>query len=538
MSNLLWKSLLASPAVVGAALAMSGAAMATEAQSNEIVVSEISVLESELSVLEEVAPVAEPIELAVVTEAQPSEVVASELSVLEEVAPVAGPIELAQVTSVSELSDVRPTDWAFTALQRLVEQYQCIEGYPNQTFRGNQAMTRFEFAAGLNACLDRILEIVGTFPTDELDAIRQLQQQFQAELAQLRGRVDALEADVAELEANQFSTTTKLRGQVDSNLVVPFDVLGATDTSTTFDNRARLNFDTSFTGEDLLRIRLQAGNNNGSLGGATGIAGFGPANAAGGDFNIGINDFFYLFPVGNRLDIIVAANSIAGDDYVVSTIVPFDGPSVLDAGGPLFYDVFAGGDSGAGFSFALSENFVFDAGYSFGATGATGGSNPSTGIFAAGDQSYIAQLSYISDGFLDIAFTYLHGSASDALGNVTEADTFAVPVNFDFGGFMVGGYFAYHDFETSGTAVAVDDDTSWMVGFAVPNVFGAGNEFGVYGGVSPSTLATEPLYIEGYLSIAVNEFLTLTPAVVYLDTDSGAADDTGLFGAIRATFNF
>ncbi|MGB3292459.1 MAG: hypothetical protein WBB01_05600, partial [Phormidesmis sp.] len=30
---------------------------------------------------------------------------------------------LAQVTSVSELSDVQPGDWAFTALQRLVEEY-------------------------------------------------------------------------------------------------------------------------------------------------------------------------------------------------------------------------------------------------------------------------------------------------------------------------------------------------------------------------------------------------------------------------------
>ncbi|MFN7297029.1 MAG: porin, partial [Pseudanabaena sp.] len=32
------------------------------------------------------------------------------------------------VTSVSQLSDVRPTDWAFTALQSLVERYGCIAG--------------------------------------------------------------------------------------------------------------------------------------------------------------------------------------------------------------------------------------------------------------------------------------------------------------------------------------------------------------------------------------------------------------------------
>src|SRR4028118_208006 len=61
-----------------------------------------------------------------------------------------------QVTSVSQLSDVRPTDWAFGALQSLVERYGCIAGYRDGTFRGNRAMTRYEFAAGLNACLAQI----------------------------------------------------------------------------------------------------------------------------------------------------------------------------------------------------------------------------------------------------------------------------------------------------------------------------------------------------------------------------------------------
>ena len=60
-----------------------------------------------------------------------------------------------QVTSVTQLSDVQPTDWAFQALQSLVERYGCIAGYPDGTYKGNRAMTRFEFAAGLNACLDK-----------------------------------------------------------------------------------------------------------------------------------------------------------------------------------------------------------------------------------------------------------------------------------------------------------------------------------------------------------------------------------------------
>ena len=57
-------------------------------------------------------------------------------------------------------------------------------------------MTRFEAAALLNACLDRVTEV-----TDEL---KRLMKEFEKELAIIKGRVDGLEARVGELEATQF----------------------------------------------------------------------------------------------------------------------------------------------------------------------------------------------------------------------------------------------------------------------------------------------------------------------------------------------
>ena len=107
-----------------------------------------------------------------------------------------------QVTSVSQLSDVQPTDWAFQALQSLVERYGCIAGYPDSTYKGNRAMTRFEFAAGLNACLDRITELIAVATSnlvtrEDLAILQRLQEEFGAELAVLRGRVDSLEARTA-----------------------------------------------------------------------------------------------------------------------------------------------------------------------------------------------------------------------------------------------------------------------------------------------------------------------------------------------------
>nr|MCU0538018.1 iron uptake porin [Hydrococcus sp. Prado102] len=67
---------------------------------------------------------------------------------------------LDQITSVSELRDVEPTAWAYEALRSLVERYGCIVGYPDSTFRGNRALSRWEFAAGVNACLNTIERLI------------------------------------------------------------------------------------------------------------------------------------------------------------------------------------------------------------------------------------------------------------------------------------------------------------------------------------------------------------------------------------------
>ena len=125
---------------------------------------------------------------------------------------------LSQVTSVSQFTDVQPTDWAFQALQSLVERYGCIAGYPDSTYRGNRAISRYEFAAGLNACLNRINELIASGTANlaskqDLETIQRLQEDFKSELATLRGRVDALETRTAYLESHQFSTTTKLVGE-------------------------------------------------------------------------------------------------------------------------------------------------------------------------------------------------------------------------------------------------------------------------------------------------------------------------------------
>ncbi len=255
--------------------------------------------------------------------------------------------DAAQVTSVSQLSDVRPTDWAFGALQSLVERYGCIAGYPDGTFRGNRAMTRYEFAAGLNACLDQITKQIGTSTAnlvkkEDLLAVQKLQEDFAAELATLRGRVDALEARTSELEANQFSTTTKLSGfawfnvtgawandkirveTTDQKAALPIRPAGrdpvtnrpivqkVDNPEVTFSQLVWLTLNTSFTGKDQLITQLAVGNGNSPANQFTSAGLFNTFGTPFLDQTSGNNpnelilrELSYRFPVTNNLQLVI-----------------------------------------------------------------------------------------------------------------------------------------------------------------------------------------------------------------------------------------
>jgi opacity protein-like surface antigen len=486
MKNVFCKTWLVAPVTIGVALTVSGHAFA-ETSSAEVARAKLT-----------------------------SDVVANSVS--------SSPTQLAQVTSVSELSDVQPGDWAFTALQRLVEEYGCLEGYPDRTYRGNRALTRYEFAAGLNACLDVVIQLIGE--GSQLDEIRRLQEEFAAELATIRGRVDTLEADVAELEANQFSTTTKLRGQLDAHLVVPFDELEDEEDGgevVTFEYRARLNFDTSFTGEDRLRLRLQA-SDRGTPSSLRAVAGgladqSGPINGL--EDNVGLDDIYYEFPVGDRLSVELAANSRSAGDLVSSRIVPYAGPAVAEFGEDGFYESAFDQDSslGIGLNYELTDNIVLDLAYS-----TENGNDNDVGIF--NNYEYLVQLNYLSDGLIDAAVTYQDGEVEGSTIDYVIAGL----LNLDLGRFQVGGYYAF-----------IEDDAGnsdeWQVGISVPDFLAADNELGIYGGVD-SDPESDPVIIEGFYAISVTDFLTITPAVIYGDLDTGADDDSGVYGVVRTTFNF
>jgi hypothetical protein len=56
--------------------------------------------------------------------------------------------------------DVPFTHWAYDAVQKLVD-LGIIEGYPDETFKGDRAMTRYEFAMAVARLWDKIPDLQG-----------------------------------------------------------------------------------------------------------------------------------------------------------------------------------------------------------------------------------------------------------------------------------------------------------------------------------------------------------------------------------------
>ncbi|MBN3891514.1 MAG: iron uptake porin [Nostoc sp. JL31] len=455
--------------------------------------------------------------------------------------------KLAQVTSVSQLSDVQPTDWAFQALQSLVERYGCIAGYPNQTYRGNRAMTRYEFAAGLNACLDRINELIATATGDlvkkeDLATLQKLQEQFAAELATLRGRVDAVEARTAELEANQFSTTTKLNGEV---IIAGVGASGGapndSDPNIILVNRVRLNLTTSFTGKDSLITGLQAYNflggadGQGSLQQSLGLASpLLSASSARTSFepqfpglnvntlsSVGANSvqlykLLYVFPVANKLTLFAGTAAETSDAF--PAITPFYGEgqeSISRFAGLNPVLRVSGGTSGtglasaAGFIFNISPNLDLRALYGSvnanlpekSANEAVPGVSTTplgAGLFS-GSSIIATQLTFKPSPALDIGLNYAHsyheinilatGLVISDIGALAGVAT-GTPLTLNSVGGTVtwrlspkialSGYGAAIFVDAASNSVnASTTFTSWMAGVHFRDLFKPGNTAGI-----------------------------------------------------------
>lgn len=508
---------------------------------------------------------------------------------------------LEQVTSVSQLSDIQPTDWAFQALQSLVERYGCIAGYPDGTYRGNRAMTRFEFAAGLNACLDRITELIASSTADlvtreDLALLQRLQEEFAAELATLRGRVDVLEARTLELENNQFSTTTKLFGVAVFEGIAFFD--GAKNNQPVFQHEVFLNTLTSFTGRDLLSIAMLGNNtllptydatNNGINVGSTREGVTGTVYGGFTDETFFLVGLEYIFPViyneNNQL-------------YV--TITPFNGFNTSRFLLPLSNITWEGYAFGNGPVSAFGQRsplYRLGGGggalvnYNAGPWRITGfylaeqSSNPAEGggLFNGGNIAG-AQVNYTS-GNIALALAYQHnyftpgrfafnsqykiganspGFVGTALANrfdnagvffnedvAVSSHSYGVQAFYQISPkAIIGGFVTKIDASLIGRGEA--DIWTYALSLSFPDLGKEGNLGGAIVGVEPTLTGLKiddefvggfkrdtSFHIEAYYQFQVNDNIAITPGVIWITAPNQDADnDDMVVGVLRTTFSF
>ena len=112
------------------------------------------------------------------------------------------------VFTMKDIVDVAATDWAFQALQSLVERYGVVQVYADNTFRGDRATTRYETAHLINSALTELSRTVKAIASDSIrkDDFDKMSNHISASLFQLgtlNSRTDALEARVGTLEKDR-----------------------------------------------------------------------------------------------------------------------------------------------------------------------------------------------------------------------------------------------------------------------------------------------------------------------------------------------
>ena len=506
-----------------------------------------------------------------------------------------------QVTNVNQLRDVSPTDWAYEALRSLVDRYGCISGFPNQTYRGNQPLSRYEFAAGLNSCLNQIERLIASqdsIAPEDLETIDRLNQEFKAELATIGGRVDELESRTAVLEDNQFSTTTKLAGEAIFGIA---SVLGGSnqelidetgddeiDSETVFGYRTRLELETSFTGEDLLFTRLSTGNFP-EFSEETGTFQGELAFAQPADSDLGLEVLFYDRPIGENTNVLIGAVGLAADD-IANTVSILDGDgasgaiSAFGTRSPIYLPP---GETGLGIIHSFGDKLEFSAGY---LAGEASDPEDGAGLFN-GSYSAIGQLTITPFERLTVALTYVNaynqsdtGVGSD-LANIrslttTEQEDDSVPLlpgefeggvptssnsygaQFSFAlsdRIVIGGWGGLSKvrtldrFAADGQLVGrgSQDIWNWAATLAFPDLIKEGSLGGIIVGMEPwvtkSNIDVEgfdddaetSLHAEAFYQYQLNDNIAITPGVIYINNPDNNENNDDLFiGALRTTFTF
>ena len=459
-----------------------------------------------------------------------------------------------QATSVTQFTDVRPTDWAYQALGNLIEKYGCIAGMTDTTFAGGKTLTRFEAAALLNSCLERV--------TESTDELQRLANEFSNELQVLRGRVAKLEKQATALQAQQFSTTTKLKGEATFVLggVEGARLANSTNVgNTAFNYDVRLSFDTSFTGKDLLKTRLRSGNfSSQPFGSSSSLFKLDKAETYANQ--VTLDRLYYSFP-GLTKGMTLTAGAIVRNTEMawVPTAYKSD---ILDffavAGAPGVYNKATGSGFGAQWAqpgkkggFVAGVNYV-----------AQNGSDSSKGQFdETGALNILAQVGYRAPQY-GVAFGYRYGTEGTRVRNFNAVNggSGALAAGQTSNNYAINAYWqpkksgiipsvsAAYGWNEVGlnaagrtTPTGATNSQTWMAGVQWSDVFAKGNAAGFAIGApgNAASLTKDAIMWETFYRYKVSDNISITPSVFYVSNNQGLKNASSNYGGvIQTTFRF
>jgi len=442
-----------------------------------------------------------------------------------------------EVQSVSQFSDVYPTDWAYQALTNLAERHGCVASAPNGS------MTRYEAAALLNKCLGNVAQVN--------EEEHRLLNEFGPELAVIKGRLDGLEARVGEFEAGVFSTTTKFGGETIFLLGGIDQGTGGTNEAVTFNYHTVLGLETSFTGEDLLYHEIEAGNSGTNFTDNVALE-----SAYGDGNNLALSRAYYQFPIADAWTATIGAK-VRQDDMLGVWPSEYPSDTVLDvltyAGANSAYALAEG--AGAGITYAkekFSASLLFvseEAATSTNATNVGGGGGVLT---SQGSDDVTGQIAWVDNRF-SLAAVYNVSDGGNTLGTANaedftawglsgvynvDSDSQFLPTSVSYG---MGWKTPDREDNPDTASNSIEDSETWTLGLMWNDAFIDGNNLGIGIGTAEGHREDsgydDPLAYEVFYQMAVSDSITVTPALFTVQRD-GEQNDDYVGGVVKTTFSF
>ncbi|WP_029637304.1 MULTISPECIES: iron uptake porin [Nostocales] len=463
---------------------------------------------------------------------------------------------LTQQTSVSQLSDVQPTDWAYQALRSLMERYNVISGFPDNTFKGNRPLSRNEFAAGLAATLDKVEGLIATaigdqYIQEDIITLRRLQKEYRSALDDLHKRVSTTSDLVNYLEARQFSTTTTLKGQL------IFAPTSGSDANSTIVARSRLNLNTSFNEKDLLVTQLESGNNGGdainlaqqknsnNLANSGFIGNYGGLDYSNVDENLHLRRLYYSFRPSPDLAVTVGAKMLPRDfidrnKYANNEAVDFS--STFFINNPLIVQNQIDREGGAGAAIAWKpKNSKFTV-RSLYIAGNANQSNSTTdgGLFGDRHQASV-EVEYSPSSRFALRLQYTNAEI-----NNTDINAFGVnaeySLNRNTGIFTRLGVGNYQGFNTAINQNIDLQPLSWAIGVGLRNLVLPGTVAGVAIGqpfVAEGFGDATQTNFEAFYNLQLNDNVSITPILSLVSNPNNDSSNGTIWqSTLRTVFSF